>query len=112
MATLSPSAPNLDSSFRREGSPGDLGLCRNEPHEIGEPESVRDLRAVTNSRDEEQLLRHPIIPIHNAPIRSRKIPVSEWKRVRPILTQLYLEQEMKLKDIISFMSEEHSFEAT
>ena len=52
------------------------------------------------------------LPGNPLPSRREPIPASEWERLRSIITMLYVEQETKLKDLVTVMSEQHSFQAT
>ena len=42
----------------------------------------------------------------------RSLSKAEWEQLRPILTHLYVEKNLKLAEIIKVMREEYAFAAT
>lgn len=48
----------------------------------------------------------------NASKRCRPYTQSEWNRVRPIIKNLYLDLDLKLREIIQRLEDEHGFYAT
>jgi hypothetical protein len=38
--------------------------------------------------------------------------VSDWERLRPVITRLYKEDVKPLKDVVSILREQHGFHAT
>jgi hypothetical protein len=44
--------------------------------------------------------------------RTQGPSIDEWERVRPIITQLYVDQDLKLSDVREIMMEQHDFNAT
>lgn len=52
------------------------------------------------------------LPVKILPSRREPILPTEWERLRSVITMLYVEQEMKLKDLVTVMNEQHSFQAT
>jgi len=47
----------------------------------------------------------------NAPLRSGRIDVKEWDRLRPRVEELYIKDERKLEEVMEIMALQHSFNA-
>jgi hypothetical protein len=46
------------------------------------------------------------------PKYNRSHSAQEWLRVKPLIANLYCEQDLKLKHVMDLMREEHHYDAT
>jgi hypothetical protein len=81
-----------------------------DPMKLGFKEQVHTSSMDTGAQHNGVSCREPTVKGRGQ--RSKVLPEKEWARVRPIITNLYIDEERSHKEIQAIMATEHDFKAT